>query len=244
MSDTQQNPSPSQEEENPMLNRKTGATDLFLIRHGDALPGPEMVLPGGKYDDQPLSELGRAQAEAIPAEWASTEFAAIYSSPLRRTIETATPLAKALGLEILIEENLREVRLGAVVPEMQIPNNADAETTAKALRARLDYIAATISRTGYWSAIPGSEPSDQFRQRVVTIVDEIAARHPGERVAIFSHGGAINVYFAEVLGIARDFFYPIPNTSVNVVRVAGNRRYLLALNDVAHLRAANLITDI
>src|SRR4051794_4317638 len=84
------------------LNRKSGAAELFLIRHGDALPGPEAALPGGKYDDQPLSALGQLQAQALADALTKVKFDAVYSSPLRRTIETATPLAQSKGLEIQI----------------------------------------------------------------------------------------------------------------------------------------------
>lgn len=226
------------------LNRKSGAAEIFLIRHGDALPGPEAALPGGKYDDQPLSAHGQLQAQALADALAAVKFDAIYSSPLRRTIETATPLAQSKGLEIQIEENIREVILGTEAPQLRIPADADAATTAAALRARLDYIVSTAATTGYWSAIPGAEPSAKFRGRVVQAVDAIANRHPGQRVALFSHGGAINVYLAELLGIQRDFFFPIPNTSVNVVRVAGKQRVLISLNDVYHLRIAKLLEDV
>lgn len=229
---------------NLFLNRKSGAAELFLIRHGDALPGPEMALPGGKYDDQPLSAYGQKQAQALADAYTAVKFDAVYSSPLRRTIETATPLAQSKGLEIRIEEDIREVILGTEAPQLRIPTDADAAATAAALRARLDYIVATATKTGFWSAIPGAEPSETFRRRVVETVDTIASRHPGQRVAIFSHGGAINVYLAEMLGIQRDFFFPIPNTSVNVVRVAGKQRVLISINDVYHLRIAKLLEDV
>src|SRR4051812_13411477 len=101
----------------PMLGPKSGATDLYLIRHGDALPGHETVIPGGSYDDQPLSQLGRRQAEALGQWLRPIPFQAIYSSPLRRTQETAQPLAEIQNLPILIEEGLREVRLGMPGPE-------------------------------------------------------------------------------------------------------------------------------
>jgi broad specificity phosphatase PhoE len=229
---------------NLFLSRKSGATEIFLIRHGDAFPGPEAVLPGGKYDDQPLSELGRKQAEAVAQTWGNVKFDAIYSSPYRRTLETATPLARVQGLEIQLEDDIREVQLGTEVPELRIPENADSETTSKALRARLDYIVGKAATTGYWSSIPGAEPSDSFRRRVVNAVDKLAQKHTGQRLALFSHGGAINVYLAELLGLKRDFFFAIPNTSIHMVRVAARQRMLLALNDISHLRVAGLITDI
>jgi broad specificity phosphatase PhoE len=60
-------------------------------------------------------------------------------------------------------------------------------------------------------------------------------------VAIFSHGGAINAFFADLLGLDRDYFFPAANTSVSVARVQGERRLLMALNDISHLREAGVL---
>ncbi|MBO0795965.1 MAG: histidine phosphatase family protein, partial [Ktedonobacteraceae bacterium] len=57
----------------------------------------------------------------------------------------------------------------------------------------------------------------------------------GERVLIFSHGGVINAYAAEVLGLDRDFFFPSANTAITVVRASGTQRVLYTMNDIAHL---------
>jgi 2,3-bisphosphoglycerate-dependent phosphoglycerate mutase len=55
-------------------------------------------------------------------------------------------------------------------------------------------------------------------------------------VLVFAHGGVINAYAAEVLGLTRDFFFPCANTSITLVRIAGRTRVLYMLNDVAHLK--------
>ena len=109
------------------------------------------------------------------------------------------------------------------------------------MRERLDTIVRTIARTGYWSSIPGSEPASEFRARVLKAIDGLAARHAGQRIAIFSHGGVINGYLAQALGLERDFFFPILNTSVSIVRVKEGVRVLLGLNDVCHLSDAGLL---
>jgi probable phosphoglycerate mutase len=95
--------------------------------------------------------------------------------------------------------------------------------------------------TGKWSSIPGSEPSFALRARVTTTVDRLAGQYPGQRIAVVSHGGAINAYLAAILGIERDYFFPAANTSISVVRVQGDRHMLLTLNDIGHLRESGLI---
>lgn len=220
---------------NPLLSRKNGATELYLIRHGDALPGAEMVIPGGGYDEQPLSHLGQRQAKAL-ARWLMNQpFAALYCSPLRRCRETAAPLAGQQNLAVQIEPELREVRLGLDVGGPGPHDEPGA--TAEALRARLDEVVRRVGMEGKWSAIPGSEPGDTFRRRVINSVHELAGRHSGQRVAVFSHGGFINAYVAELLGLERDFFFPIYNTSVSIVRCQGWQASLISLNEIPHLRS-------
>ena len=223
----------------PFLSRKNGATEIYLIRHGDALPAGDEIVPGGTYDDQPLSQLGRQQAEAVAARLASIPFDVIYSSPYRRARETAAPLAHRQGLDVRIETEIREIRLGTVGGGL--PKSVSPDEYSAALRARLDEIVRLVAVSGYWSSIPGSEPSTDFRARISLAIDGLAARHAGQRMAVFSHGGVINGYLAITLGLERDYFFPVLNTSVSVVRVQGSRRVLVGLNDICHLRDAGLI---
>jgi broad specificity phosphatase PhoE len=219
---------------NPLLSRKSGATEIYLIRHGDALPGEETVIPGGSYDEQPLSQLGQRQALALGNWLGNVTFEALYTSPLRRCRETAAPLAQLQNLPVTIEENLREVRLGLDVGG---PGPHDEPgVTARALRERLDEVVRRVGLEGKWSAIPGSEDSQPFRQRVINIIHELAHRHPGQRLAVFSHGGFINAYVAELLGLERDFFFPIHNTSVSIIRCLDWQASLVSLNEIAHFR--------
>ncbi len=223
----------------PFLSRKAGAAEIFLIRHGDALPAGDEIVPGGTYDDQPLSQLGRKQAQALAERWGKVPFDAIYSSPYRRARETAEPLAQVRGLEVLIEPDVREIHLGPV--GAGLPQHVPPDVYAQALRERLDTIVQMIARAGYWSAIPGSEPSADFRSRVATAIDGLGVRHAGQRIAVFSHGGVINAYLAITLGLERDFFFPVANTSISVVRVQANRRVVMSVNDVCHLHDAGLL---
>lgn len=220
------------------LSLKHGGTELYFIRHADALPeADEVVL--GHYDEQSLSELGRRQAHALAERLREMPLAAIYSAPLGRAQQTAAPLAAALGLAVTIEQGIREVELGPLHPALDTA--ASRVEYAEALRARLREVAAIAVGSGSWAAIPGAEASAAMRARVSEAVARIAAAHPGQRVAIFSHAGTINVYFATALGIPRDYFFPAINTSISVARVKGPRTLVMALNDVTHLRVAGLL---
>ncbi len=220
--------------EDPFLIQRANAAELYIVRHADAIPGPEEIIPSGVYDDLPLSRVGREQAQALAERLSKVSFDAIYSSPLRRCLETAAPLAESLHLTPTVVEDLKEIRLGEVRP---IPKDGkDLDSLYQALQARQIDIVRIAAETGNWDSIPGSEPSTVFRRRVVDAIDDIAHKHTGERVLIFAHGGVVNAYAAEVIGLEKDFFFPAANTSITVVRVAGTYRVLYILNDIAHMK--------
>jgi 2,3-bisphosphoglycerate-dependent phosphoglycerate mutase len=219
--------------EDPFLMRREGAAELFLIRHADAIPEADEIIPSGVYDDLPLSRVGREQALALAGRLKSLSFNAAYSSPLRRCQETAAPLLEHLRLPLTIVPAIKEIRLGDPFP---LPGDAsDLETLTRALQARQVEVVRLAGGTGSWDAIPNSEPSREFRRRVVEAIDGIARQHQGERVLIFSHGGAINAYMAEVLELEKDFFFPAANTSITVIRASNQQRVVYVLNDLAHL---------
>ncbi len=222
--------------DDPFLFQRQNAAELILIRHGDAIPGPDEIIPSGIYDDLPLSQKGRIQAVTVAERLKVLHFDAAYSSPLRRCQETAAPLIEQLKLPLTIVEGIKEVTLGDIVPMPAVKEGDNLEQLTKALQARQEEIIRVVGNTGTWDSLPGSEASRAFRKRVVDAIDEIANNHRGQRVAIFSHGGVINAYVAEVLGLAKEFFFPSANTSLTLIRVSGTKRVLYFLNDVRHLR--------
>lgn len=220
--------------EDPFLIQHNHAAELFIVRHADAIPEADEIIPSGIYDDLPLSRLGREQALVLAERLGSLNFDALYSSPLRRCLQTAAPLAERLGLQPTVVEDLKEIKLGNLRP---LPHNGeDLEALSRALQERQADIVRLAGEAGHWDVIPDSEPSKSFRGRVVEALDEIARNHIGQRVLAFAHGGVVNAYVAEVLGLERDFFFPAANTSITVVRASGKRRVLFVLNDLGHLK--------
>jgi 2,3-bisphosphoglycerate-dependent phosphoglycerate mutase len=220
--------------EDPFLIQHNHAAELFIVRHADAIPEADEIIPSGIYDDLPLSRLGREQALALAERLGSLNFDALYSSPLRRCLQTAAPLAERLGLQPTVVEDLKEIKLGNLRP---LPHDGeDLEALFRALQERQADIVRLAGEAGHWDVIPDSEPSKSFRGRVVEALDEIARNHIGQRVLAFAHGGVVNAYVAEVLGLERDFFFPAANTSITVVRASGKRRVLFVLNDLGHLK--------
>lgn len=218
----------------PFLFQREHADELFIVRHADAIPEEDEIIPSGVYDDLPLSRLGRQQAQALAERLSNVHFDAMYSSPLKRCLQTAAPLAERLGLTPIVVEGIKEIRLGDIRP---LPEDGkDLAALTQALQERQRDIVRVAGETGHWDGIPDSESSREFRRRVVEAFDEIANKHIGERIIAFAHGGVVNAYADEVLGLERDFLYPAVNTSITVVRVAGKQRVLYILNDFSHIR--------
>ena len=209
------------------LSLRRGAAELHVVRHADAVPESEDAF--AIYDDyeaHPLSERGRAQARAVAERCAELELAAVYASPIRRARETADAIASVAGVAVQDEPGVREIAIGPL--EVAEPMT---------MRARLEWLAVVAMRDGSWTGIPGTEPSHEVRERMLRALDAIAARHPGRRVAVVSHAGAINAALGAIAGTAHDFVFPLANASVCVIRIGGGRRLLMSANDTAHLAA-------
>ena len=218
----------------PFLFQRNTAAELFIVRHADAIPDEDEIIPSGIYDDLPLSRIGREQAQALAERLSGLSFNAMYSSPLRRCQETAAPLAQRLELTPILVPALKEIKLGNIRP---LPDHGeDLSILTEALKERQIDIVRIAGETGHWDTIPDSEPSKEFRRRVVDAFDEIASKHRGERVIAFAHGGVVNAYAAETLGLERDFFFPAGNTSITVIKVLDKQRVLYVLNDIAHIK--------
>jgi 2,3-bisphosphoglycerate-dependent phosphoglycerate mutase len=203
-----------------------GATDIFLVRHGQSAPyveGTLFSLIDGQ-GDPPLSAEGEAQAGLVGARLATAGIDAIYVSTMRRTAQTAAPLAGRLGLTPVVEARLREVHLGDWEGGVFRKNVAEAHP-----------IALRMSAEERWDVIPGAEPADAFAGRVRGAIERIAADHPGQRVAAFTHGGVIGQALA-LAAAARPFaFTGAENTSISRLVITPERWLVRGYNDTAHL---------
>ncbi len=194
-----------------------GATELFLIRHAEAEhPQPATALEV-KDIDMALTDRGRIQAHRLAQRIATRKPNAVYSSPLKRTMETAQPIADAAGLTLLTDARLREIEISNVGP------------------VSLQDLAEIAIAHGGWSHLPGTERSSSIRRRMSDAIADIVGAHPGERIAVVTHAGAINAYLSFILNLEKDFFFPAGNTSITVVRARDSRRLIVTVNDTAHL---------
>ncbi|WP_436491899.1 histidine phosphatase family protein [Actinokineospora sp. HUAS TT18] len=202
------------------------AADILLVRHGESAP----AIPGQRFDlmdgqgDPPLAPEGQEQAKLVGARLGTQRIDAIYVTTLRRTVETAAPLAAALGIEPVVEPDLREVHLGEW--EGGLFRQKVAANDPVALRMRAEQ---------RWDVIPGAEPADLFAARVRAGIERVAAAHAGQRVAVFTHGGVIGEVLAAAAKAAPFAFVGADNASVSRIVVDGPTWYIRSFNDTAHL---------
>lgn len=199
--------------------------ELLLVRHAE----PVRIAPGetgGAPVDPPLTDSGREQAERLAAWLAHERVHHVVSSPLRRAIETAAPIAAAHGLSVEILTSLREYDSDA---DHYIPVEELRETKDERWQAMVE---------GRWEDYGGEAP-ERFRARIVPSIDAVIDAHPGETVVVVCHGGVINVYLGAMLGLEHHLWFDPAYTSLSRVRAArGGPRSLSSLNETGHLLGA------
>ena len=159
-------------------------TRILLVRHGQTAWNLERRRQG--HDGPGLNEQGRADARRAAETLASLNgnppITAIYSSDLTRATETAAIIAEALGLPITPDERLRERHQGAWQGRL-----------TDDLVAEHGQVMDFIGEDPLAGSPPEGETGQQVIDRMAAALDAIAARHPGERVVVVSHGGAISL---------------------------------------------------
>jgi probable phosphoglycerate mutase len=202
------------------------STELYLVRHGasaDAVEGEDFELLDG-HGNPPLSPIGQEQAERVGIRLAREQFDALYVTTLRRTVETAAPLAKLSGLTPVVEPDLREVNLGEWEGGLFRQKVADR-----------DPVAVKMLEEERWDVVPGAESAAGFSGRIRGAIARIAAAHVGGRVVAFSHGAAIGEVLAQATGSTPFAFLMNDNASISRLVVTPDKWILRGFNDTAHL---------
>lgn len=208
------------------FSRPPGATEVLLIRHGEsraATPDNPFPLMDG-HGDPELHENGRVQAVLVGERLKTQPISAIYVSNLRRTHETAAPLAAHLGLEPVVDPDLREVFLG------------DWEGGVMRMRAQDgDPVYVEVQRRERWDLIPNAEPHESVNTRLTRSLARMAANHPDELIAAVVHGGVIGHILAHATNSRPFAFNGADNGSISHIVVTEERIIVRRFNDTSHL---------
>ena len=198
-------------------------TELWLVRHGstDALTGGYLA---GRRAGLALDARGREEVAALARRLARVSFAAIYSSPLERTRETARAIAETRALPVRELPALIELDFGEWTGRKLSELDGDA---------RWRRFNAQRSTT----RIPGGETMLEVQARAVDGLLALVASHAGERVLIASHGDVIRALVCYAFGMPLDFFarIEIAPASITCLELGEHAPRVTRLNDCAHL---------
>jgi 2,3-bisphosphoglycerate-dependent phosphoglycerate mutase len=204
------------------------STYLYLIRHGQSAGNAEGRFGG--HGPTPLSELGRKQAEKTAKLLAKEGISAIYCSDLLRAVQTAEPLAEMLGLPINTSPAFRERHVG-VLEGLTFDESKE--------RFPRDYYALINRNVNH--VITDGESYKQLLRRITDELSKILQQHQRQRIAIFSHTGAICFLTLHLMGAIHRGTKTTPwiitsNCGINRFELRGPRNIrVLALNDTRHL---------
>jgi len=208
-------------------------TELWLIRHGETEFNAESRIQGQL--DVALNQIGKKQATKT-AEYlyslksSGIQFSALFSSDLSRTVETATPIAQKLNLEIKTDKRLREMNFG----EFQ------------------KFTVMELQKKGAWNdwsaskQCPSGESFLELQQRVVNSLQEITTECKGQRILVVTHGGPIKAYWSHVLQcpIEKGFQIHTGNASITKIQPFRTSQWffktrgkILSFADNSHLTA-------
>jgi probable phosphomutase (TIGR03848 family) len=192
---------------------------ILLIRHGENDYVKKRRLPGRKPGIH-LNKKGRKQAEALAKKLSQAPIKAVYSSPLERTIETAEPIAEALGLKVIPRKGLLETDVG--------------DWQGKKIKK--------LSRLKTWRQVqfspsrfrfPGGERIEDAQHRFVMDIEELCTQHdPGDVIVCVSHADPIKIVVAYYLGLPLDSYQRLAVSpgSITALQIGEFGSHLLMLN--------------
>ena len=199
---------------------------LLLTRHGETVWHGENRYVS--FTDIELTETGREQARALVRCAHREQPALIVCSPLVRAIETARPAVEACGLDLKLDDRLREVDFG--------------EWEGRTLGEIREANASAVDRfeeDPVEHGFPGGEPLPKAAQRALEVLRELDRAYAGQTVLVVAHNTLIRLGLCELVGIPlKDYRRRVPrlvNAAISEVRLNDTGGALYSLNDARHL---------
>ncbi len=207
------------------------STRIIAVRHGETAWNRDSRIQG--HLDIELNNKGRAQASLVARALAESEaIDAIYSSDLARARATAQPVADATGAPLTLLPELRERCFG----------DFQGLTFAQISDTLPEEAHKWRKRDPDWAAPNGGESLRQLQHRLSETVNELAARHVGQQIALFTHGGVLDMLYriATGLGLQDARTWQLGNAAVNRLLWTPSGLTLVGWGDETHLEGASL----
>ena len=199
-------------------------TRILAIRHGETAWNVDTRIQG--HLDIPLNDTGHWQARRLGQALAGESLAAIYASDLSRAWETAQHLARATGASVQAEPALRERGFGSFEGRTFAEIEAAHPEQARRWRQRDPHFAPQ-----------GGESLTALYARVVVAAERLAARHPGEQIALVGHGGVMDVLYraATRQSLEAPRTWHLGNAAINRLLWSPQGFALVGWGDTGHL---------
>ncbi len=207
-----------------MHNNPPMITRLLLARHGQTQASLDGVFSGSL--EVPLTDVGHEQARRLAERLRTEQIDALYCSPQLRALQTATPIAATLGLELRQREELREMHFGAW--EGHLKTDLQKEYTSE----------MALWETGSWLTFcPDGETQQEVILRGTRCLRELLAYHEGQTILIVAHRTLIRLLVGHMLdmGLASSRALEAQTASITEMRIVGEKTQLIHLNDTRHL---------
>jgi probable phosphoglycerate mutase len=206
--------------------------EVVVIRHGETDWNAEGRIQGHQESD--LNARGKRQARAVGERFRGDSAVALYSSDLRRTMDTARRVAEATGLEIRPDARLREWHLGCI-ETMLLSEARDREPAATRIYDERDTD----------TVVPGGESIRQRYARCTSCLEEISESHKGERVVVVTHGGILDDFYRFANGVALEVAceWDLFNCGINVLKHKDGAWLVDVWGDITHLDGIGAMAD-
>lgn len=199
---------------------------LYITRHGETEWNIQKRMQGWKNSN--LTERGIANAKALGESLKETEFNRVYCSPLDRTKHTTELILNGRDIEVVYEENLREIHLGEVEGLNQQEANA----------VHSDFSIHFWEKPHLYKAKSG-EDFYQVRERVVKTLDKIIAENPTGNVLIVTHGVILKTIHSYFKNLPMERLWDPPfiyDTSLTIVQIEDGKCNIVVEGDISHIR--------
>ena len=200
-------------------------TKIYLVRHAEA-EGNLYRRIHGQYDSL-VTDNGYRQIAALAHRFEDIHVDAVYSSDLFRTRTTAKAIYGPKGLPLTTRKSLREVSMGVW----------EDRTWGEVARTDAQQLAWFNTTDRRWK-VEGGESFAELRERISAAIRQIAHNHPGETVAVVSHGTAIRNALAVFQGLSIEESASLPhsdNTAVSLLEFDGDEVRVVFHDDGSHL---------
>ena len=197
---------------------------IMLVRHGETQWNLENRIVG--HTEIGLNPTGQRQVALLARALGEEKVDAIYSSPLRRAVETANAIAKEHGLDVVTDDALKEVDAGEL----------DGIAIEEVVRRYGDFWEAW-GKGADTLRMPGGETMGELQHRAWSVTNRVVGDHPDSTVIVVSHTLTILSILTKALGMPLEDFrrLRLGLASINTLDFKGSVTSLVGFNDTCHL---------